>query len=889
MNQNELSNVWPEWNIEKELGKGSYGTVYQIVNHHTKKHAAMKVISIPCSDKSDMDTKKTLLEQLENKLLSKTQTKHLVAIEACKVVEKTDTLGWNLYIQMELLSPYNIFDQNLKKEEIIKFACDICTALEHCEKLHMIHCNIKPENIFFDKKDFKLGDFGITQELDKLIGTSLPKNISNYNELNLAQKSTLNYMAPELSNNTPPDIRTDLYSLGIILYRLLNGNRLPFLDEQQALSRNARKMAIEHRFKGEKLPPPSDASPELSAIILRACEYDPALRFSSATEMKIALEKLNGIVPPPPPPPKKWIKPTILLLSLIAVIGASIFAVPKITSMLEEKKISAILSEAEALASKEDYYGALDTIQIGLETYPTETRLQAKEEEYKVAIMEQWEKTTLEKAQQLAESKNYSDAISLIKEAQEKDSTDVTFQEAYITYQQEHITFITSEAEELAALENYKTALAKVQEGLSLYPDSELLKEASEKYTNLIAEKNQPYIIENYVGTAYEVTYPILEEAGIIVELVEDFSDTIEAGIITSQSVEADSSLLPGESIIFTVSKGKEMVLIAEDVTNKPRSYVEEVFSSLPLVLEYQEEYHESIVEGNVISQSIEANTSVDKNTTITFIISKGPEPTATPTPTNTPTPTPTKKPTKTPTPTPTKKPTATPTPKPTNTPTPTPTPTPSYATSYNGKVVDISSAKAGNSVKFGSYTFDENDAITKDITWYVLEEKDGKLLLLCEQILNAVSFDKEWKDTSWRNSDIREWLNDEFYKKAFSDTEKKSIQSTTVKTAKNETHGTSGGADATDKVFLLSIEEAKKYFADNTKRRAKVTDYAALKGTYVGSDTSNSGYGNWWLRSMGQNAMSASFVSSYGQINSDGKNTNDTSVGIRPAIWIKK
>lgn len=503
---------------------------------------------------------------------------------------------------------------------------------------------------------------------------------------------------------------------------------------------------------------------------------------------------------------KKRIRRTVLAF-LVATFfsGSSIPAVPKLASTFDETPITIIISKAKEAADNGSYENALAEIQKGLIDYPTSEALQKEEANYFEKIKE---KVLSEAALYVADN-DYTSAITLIKNAQDTYGNHPDYQKMYDTYKNAHINTIISEAEKLVSSENYKNALSKIKEGLSIYPDSEILKE---KFTELEIE-NQKYTIMNYVGMPYKSVRNELEKAGIIIELVEEFSDAVKTDHIISQSLKAGTRLLPNDSIILIVSKGK-----------KP-----------------------------------------------------------------TPTPTPTKKPTKTPTPKPTKKPTATPTPKPTNTPTPTPTPTPSYATSYNGKVVNISSAKAGNSVTFGSYTFGENDAITEDITWYVLEEKDGKLLLLCEQILNAVSFDKEWNDTSWRNSDIRDWLNNEFYKNAFSDTEKKSIESTTVKTAKNETHGTSGGADATDKVFLLSIEEAKKYFADNTKRRAKVTDYAALKGTYVGSDTSNSGYGNWWLRSMGQNAMSASFVSSYGKINSDGKNTNDTSVGIRPAIWIKK
>ena len=81
-----------------------------------------------------------------------------------------------------------------------------------------------------------------------------------------------------------------------MLYRLLNGNRLPFLDtEKQLLNPNERRNAVDRRLRGEDLPAPCDTSPAMADLILRACAYDPNMRFSTATEMKKALQSVaNG-------------------------------------------------------------------------------------------------------------------------------------------------------------------------------------------------------------------------------------------------------------------------------------------------------------------------------------------------------------------------------------------------------------------------------------------------------------------------------------------------------------------------------------------------------------------------------------------------------------------
>ncbi len=300
-NLSDISNVWPEWQIEKQLGKGSYGVVYQAIrrDNNVESHSAIKIISIP-SDSSevdslrseglDMDGTRTYFKGIVDDFVREIQLmetlkgiQNIVSVEDYKVVEKSDTIGWDIYIRMELLTPFNTYicDKNLSEEEVIKLGTDICTALEICGQRNIIHRDIKPENIFVnDFGYFKLGDFGIARKLENMTG-------------GLSQKGTFNYMAPEVANGNEYDARVDTYSLGVVLYRLLNNNKLPFLDtEKQLLNPNERKLAVERRIRGEALPAPCNASPSMANLILRACAHNPNERFNSATEMKQALARI---------------------------------------------------------------------------------------------------------------------------------------------------------------------------------------------------------------------------------------------------------------------------------------------------------------------------------------------------------------------------------------------------------------------------------------------------------------------------------------------------------------------------------------------------------------------------------------------------------------------
>jgi len=298
-----LKQVWPEWKIGKRIGGGAFGVVYEATrkDYNVENHAAIKIVLIPTSESEidtlrseglDMNATKTYLQGIVDDFVSEIRmmislegSPNIVDVKDYRVVEREDKIGWYIFIRMELLTPFDTYicDKKLSEDDVIQLGCDICTALEICAKEKIVHRDIKPGNILVHKNtgSFKLGDFGIARKLENMTG-------------GLSQKGALNYMAPEVFNGTDYDSRVDIYSLGIVLYRLLNDNRMPFLDtEKQLLNPNERRNAIERRIRGENLPNPCNASPAMANLILRACAYDPSMRFSSATEMKKALQSIR--------------------------------------------------------------------------------------------------------------------------------------------------------------------------------------------------------------------------------------------------------------------------------------------------------------------------------------------------------------------------------------------------------------------------------------------------------------------------------------------------------------------------------------------------------------------------------------------------------------------
>lgn len=303
MEKISLQHVWPEWKIVRQIGRGSFGSVYEAVrtDHSIENRAAVKVITIPQSESEIANLRseglsegatKTYLQGVVDDFVQEIQMmislkglENIVSVEDFKVIEKSDRIGWDIFIRMELLKPFNEYlvqrSAQMSEREVLKLGIDICTALEYCSQRNIIHRDVKPENIFVNSfGNYKLGDFGIARTMEHTSG-------------NLSQKGTYSYMAPEIESGTNYDPTVDLYSLGLVLYRLVNNNRLPFLfTEEQVLNPNERMIANRRRLNGEPLPYPEAASPEFADVILRACSYYAEDRFRNATALKTALKHL---------------------------------------------------------------------------------------------------------------------------------------------------------------------------------------------------------------------------------------------------------------------------------------------------------------------------------------------------------------------------------------------------------------------------------------------------------------------------------------------------------------------------------------------------------------------------------------------------------------------
>lgn len=184
---------------------------------------------------------------------------------------------------------------------------------------------------------------------------------------------------------------------------------------------------------------------------------------------------------------------------------------------------------------------------------------------------------------------------------------------------------------------------------------------------------------------------------------------------------------------------------------------------------------------------------------------------------------------------------------------------------------------QVGQTVTMGVYPM-ESSGYGGDIQWQVLDVSGDQALIISRYCLDAAKFHNTKEAVTWETSDLRCWLNNDFLYMAFSSAELNNIRSTSLSTPDSTYGGKTGGRDTTDKVFCLSIDEAERYFASDSSRKAARTAYA--KG--------QTSYDWWWLRSPGgSNDAAKAIVNDKGKIMTGGNwvTNNDA---VRPAMWVK-
>ena len=323
--------LWPGCHLKQFLGEGSYGEVWEceFIDENGVCHTeAIKEVVVPTFSSGslngakiqglDPDGAKHYYESVLRATVKEADM--MCTLSACdsvvqfhgyKVVDLSEIgeFGWSIYIRMEILQSLNEFliEDGITYEEIARLGIDISRALELCQAENLVHRDIKPENLFFDPETrlFKLGDFGVAHYLDRPTAGK-------------GRAGTLTHMPPEVYSGEKFSFSSDQYALGMIVYKLLNDNRIPCLPEYpQAYSVEDRDAALVKRLHGCEILLPASYKRDISIAGLtikldesvcmrdRLCEIatkavanDCSKRHKDVSEFRSELEECLRMIQP---------------------------------------------------------------------------------------------------------------------------------------------------------------------------------------------------------------------------------------------------------------------------------------------------------------------------------------------------------------------------------------------------------------------------------------------------------------------------------------------------------------------------------------------------------------------------------------------------------------
>lgn len=269
--------LWNGWKTVGEAGQGTNGKVYELVNG--SRHMALKHVFIDGSDEEQLRAVQREIKILSD--LSDTAAEdHVTCLYDADEAEDENGKHFFLWFDRLITLEEYIDKYTINLSEVIWLGLDVCRALVCLEKRGIVHRDIKGENIYSTTArngGFLLGDFGCVV----------------YENEDAPNVGTPNYMAPEVLRGEKATHLSDIYSLGMVLYKLLNGGRLPFVPANAVHEDYA--AALEKRRNGEALPKPVNAGEELAAVVLKACAFDRNERYQSAGELEIDLNRVRTL------------------------------------------------------------------------------------------------------------------------------------------------------------------------------------------------------------------------------------------------------------------------------------------------------------------------------------------------------------------------------------------------------------------------------------------------------------------------------------------------------------------------------------------------------------------------------------------------------------------
>lgn len=567
------------YKIMDMIGGGGMANVYLAHDMILDRDVAVKMLRL------DFVNDEEFIRRFHREAHSATSLAHPNIVNIYDVGEEGDIYYIVMeYVAGDTLKQYIQKHSPVKIETAIDIMRQLTSGISHAHQNNIVHRDIKPHNILIDNHGHvKITDFGIAMALS---ATSITQTNSVL--------GSVHYLSPEQARGGMANKKSDIYSLGIVMFELLTG-RLPFSGE------SAVSIALKHlQSETPSVKRWNDDVPQsVENIVLKATAKDPFHRYSSMEEME---EELRTALEP-----ERLNEPK--------------FHVP-----IDDEATKAI-----PIITDDSTYPNLD-----------ETIVHAKAKEEKQVKDEPKEKVGKDKKQKKPKKKGKKLTIALV-------STflilvilailSVTVFPAMYIPDEVAVPDVTGSTTE-EAISELEAAGFKIGETKTMNDEDidagTIIRTAPKAgnnakkgasitlYESLGKEK---YELDDYVGKAYEDVVNLLEKQGFKnISKVEEFDETQESGTILKQNFDQGDEVVPEDAELeFTISKGAQLIKLT-DLAGYTKKEVNDYIDEQDLSVTFTEEYSDIVDEGKVISQSPSASTNVRVGAQVSVVLSKGKE-----------------------------------------------------------------------------------------------------------------------------------------------------------------------------------------------------------------------------------------------------------------------
>jgi Serine/threonine protein kinase len=511
------------------------------------------------------------------------------------------------YVEGITLKTYIEKKGQLSFKEAVSIAIQVGRGIEAAHNKHIIHRDIKPQNIIISTEGkVKVTDFGIARA-------------ASSNTINSDVMGSVHYASPEQARNGFVDGKSDIYSLGIVMYEMVTG-RVPFDGESTVA------IAIQHLQ--EEMVRPSAYAPDLPVslekIIIKCTQKSPDRRYDSIGDLLIDLKK--ALISPN--------EDFVVMVPVGQQDKTRVMKQEEVESIKEQTRNMYYEDAAEEPAKEEEQEEEEEEDDSGFLNPKMEKAVTIMGIVAAVIIVaiiiyivgsffglfrfggsdrkdkeQDKQEEIIEPEDEAEDTKDQEEQVEMI------DVKGKTFEEAKDALNSIGLGIDKAGEESSDTYAQGQIVGQSVEVGVKVDKNTTILVTISSG----VGEVDVPSV----TGLDKETAEAKLTENGFIANVNFEYSETVANGTVISQSPEAGSKAKKGDTVTINVSRGVEPIVMI-NVLNKPEAEARAALSNLGLNVTTTSDYSNDVPEGNVISQSIVEGKSVEKGATVTLVISLG-------------------------------------------------------------------------------------------------------------------------------------------------------------------------------------------------------------------------------------------------------------------------